>query len=225
MIYIFYGENFSQSRIDYINTKNKFINQDCLPVELSQDNINDLDKWLYQAQGLFNKKIFFYSENIFNNKSNHKELLIFDNKKGIDLIDWGQYQYLISIKKIFKNLKLNESKIPISIFKFLDLIYPDNLNDVLNIHNQISQNIDSYFIYYMVSKHIKELLLTDSDSFKKTVPSWKYYKLINQSKLFKNDTLKKFYFSLCKLEQQIKSGSIYYNQKQALDILFCYYLR
>src|SRR3989344_8195822 len=224
MIYIFYGEDIVTSRQLYLDLKNKYISDNFQTINLNSNNTVDLKNWLYDSQTLFDENKVFFSEKLFEDKSVLPIVTLFDNKKGIDLIDYGEYKYLTAIKNRYKNLILKESKVPYTIFKLLDSIYPGNLNSVITVHHQLRQTSDDYLTMYMIQKHIKELILADNPEFKKTIPSWKLYKLIGQSKKWQRSKLIEFYTKLCRIEQQIKTSSTTYASNQALDILFCFYL-
>ena len=102
MLYLFYGDNIVESRQKYIDLKNKYLTQEYKSIVISSDNLDEIDQWLYERQSLFSDKKVFLSENIFKDKQAFKKLLVFDNQKGIDLVDWGSYKYVTKIKNRFK---------------------------------------------------------------------------------------------------------------------------
>ena len=122
MIHIFYGDDIVTSRQLYLDLKNKYTTANHRTMTLDSNNIIDLKNWLYDSQSLFDDKKVFFSEKLFEDKSVLPIVSLFDNKKGIDLVDIGEYKYLTAIKNRFKNLILNESKVPYTIFKLLDSI-------------------------------------------------------------------------------------------------------
>jgi CHAT domain-containing protein len=226
MINIILGDDVGESRKEFVRLKEEYENKGYEIFNLNEANISELDKSLYQSEGLFfNKKVFF-GENLLSQKENRLFLKKYDNDKNeIDFILWEEELEGKIAKFIFKYAKIHSFKLPYNIFKFLDSVYPLNLKEVINYMNQISNNVEENIILYMLERRIRDLILIQNNlKPEKKLAEWQIARLKSQAKKWEVNQLVSFYDSLYRIEALTKTSKTYYSIKKSLDILFCYYL-
>lgn len=226
MIQIILGDNVSESRKEFVRLKEEYKNKGCEIFLLNETNISELDKWLYQSNSLFSNKKVFFGENLLSKKENKNILKKYDTmKEDINFILWEEELEERVAKFIFKYARIRSFKLPYNIFKFLDSVYPANLEVVINYLNQISDNVEENIILFMLERRTRDLILIKNNlKPQKKLADWQIFRLKNQAGKWANDKLISFYDSLYRVEVVVKTSSGYYPIKKSLDILFCYYL-
>lgn len=227
MIYIFIGEDMTASRKAFINAKNAYIQEGFEINALSLSDISELQKWLYESEGLFKTRKVFFGENILSKKEQRKALEKFDTiSSDIDINIWEEKIDERVAKFFFKNAKIISHKLPVSIFNFLDSIYPENLKEVSKSLLTLTDSVDENIVFFMTIKRVRELmLLSEGKNIGPKIASWQKSRLINQMKKWPKKNLISFYDALFRIEVQNKTSTNYFSLKEALDILFCYYVR
>ncbi len=226
MIHIILGDDVSESRNEFVKLKEDYKNKGYEISLLNESNILELDKWLYQSQRLFSEKKVFFGENLLSKKEFREILKKYDTKaQETDFILWEEKLEGRIVKFIFQNAKIHQSKLPYNIFKFLDSVYPANLEVTINYLNQIFGDVDENIILYMLQKRLRDLILIKNNlKTEKKLAEWQIYKLKSQAEKWMGDKLVTFYDALYRIEVRTKTSSGYYSIKKSLDILFCYYL-
>lgn len=149
-----------------------------------------------------------------------KELVV---NKDIHIIDWEEksaYE-LTSIKKLASEFK--EFKPEKSIFQLMDTCYPGNLKGFLKSVETVNQTQDDLFIFAMLCKHIRGLILAKENALG-TMSPWQKKHILTQAKMWNMDTLIGFYEGLAKIDMSLKTSGTPFTVKKSLDILACYYL-
>jgi DNA polymerase III gamma/tau subunit len=163
----------------------------------------------------------FNSNSLF---SQEKLILIFDNKfensiisdvknldKNFDLIIWIKKQLIYSkLSKIDNTWKIYNFKPEPLIFKFLESIYPGNFKQALVYYRQLMNiNSEFSFLFQMLAKHFRNLLLIKSNYPKITnLSDWQITKINQQSTKFNQKTLFLAYRLFCKFDYQLKIGMV-----------------
>lgn len=180
-----------------------------------------------ETNSLFSEKRVFFSEHLvkFLKRSKSKEVLAQIQtimKSDIEWIDWEQY----SAREISnpKGATIKELKPSSSIFKLLDECYPGNLKQFMNDMNAVLESQEDGFIYAMLCKHIRSLVLAKADGLSTATSPWQKSKLSSQARLWTDDKLIAFYEGLARIDISVKTSSSPYGIKKSLDILACYLL-
>lgn len=229
MLTIVCGEDSTTSRTYYLSLKNVYIKKNYFINEIKSNEIVEIPKWLGSAQMLFNQKRVFFSENIIKNtkgklSAKFTQILTKISKTSfIELIDWEEdtpSRYL-KIKNIgvIKEFKPSET-----IFKLLDNFYPGNLKKFLRILNIISNSANENFIFIMLSRQVRNLILAKINKLSTSIPSWQKQKLLNQAKFWRLNDLLTFYEALSRLDISTKTSSNPLGLKKAIDILAYHFL-
>lgn len=226
MIYIILGDDIIGSRERFLQLKEKYKIKGFEIAKLDHLNIFELDKWLYQSTGLFADKKVFFGENLLSKKEHRETLKKYDTEnQSINIVIWEEKLEERAVRFIFKNSKLHTAKLPHNIFKFLDAIYPVNLNAVMSFFQPLSLTLNEHLILVMLQKRLRELILIKGGQTpEKKLASWQIARLKIQAAKWDEQRLIPFYDALYRIELFAKTNGHYYSVKKALDILFCYYL-
>lgn len=225
MLYLLVGDDTAESRNHFLRLKEEYRSKGYEIINLNEQNINELQKWLYQSQQLFTQKKAFFAENLLN-KQTIKILSFYDNKnKEIDFILWEEKLEEKAAKKIFKNAKVLSFKLPYNIFRFLDSVYPSNLHSAYAYLTSVAKIVDENIILYMLQQRFRDLIIIKGGlKPKKNLADWQINRLKSQAEKWEEEKLISFYDALYRIEVNQKTGQAVYSIKKSLDILMCYYL-
>jgi len=236
MITVVCGEDIVASRNYYLELKKQAANKGYQIFNISYNQIFDILSWLSQSYTLFGEKKVFFIENLnkhlpritkkdFTTPTAKiiKTINEIARSKEIQLIDWENEKSGREIK-MREIAIIKEFKPSNSIFKLNEACYPSNLKNFLSMLNQLTTITADNFIFIMLSRHIKNLLLAKLGLFPANQASWQRQKLVYQAKYWDSEKLIKFYDGLYRIELGIKTSSLPYGIKKSLDILACYFL-
>lgn len=215
MLTIICGEDTVSSRDYFKKLKAEFQNKGYQIYYLLPQDLREISSLPSSSPTLFGDKIAYFTENL---------LAKLKDKKipSIPIIDWEEkslYQL-----KIPKGAVVKEFKLPISIFKLLDACYPGNLNNFLKILHQLSDKIDDGFIFVMLAKHIRNLLIIKLGERLDKLSPWQLKKIKTQSKFWSLKKLINFYEGLYRIDLRTKTSKNPFDIRRSLDILACYIL-
>jgi len=227
MITVICGEDNIASRNYFHLLKQNFQKKDVLVKELLAAEVFDIDKWISSSLGLFNDKIVFFSEDLNKkvskrNSSQYEKITKISGDKNIELIVWESCMSRdIKIKTIALVKEFKPSK---NIFKLLDSLAPGNKKNFLIILGELLNKDNEFFIFQMIVKHIKTLILIKEGVNQPKLQSWQLAKLKQQAGQWKIENLILFYQSLYKIEVGLKTSTSPFSVGKSLGILACYFL-
>jgi len=228
MLKIICGENSVEAYNYFLEEKKKFLKQNYAVLEIDSSKISDLISWQSENLSLFAEKKVFFTRNL-NSKINKKNQMMIKiinqiiNDKKINLIDFEEGIEKRKIK-IQKNVLIKELKIPVSIFHFLDNIYPKNLQKAIKILNSLSKTTAIELIFFMLTKRIRQLLLIKFNNKIEDLQLWQLKKLNFQAKLWSKEKLIHFYQALFQLEIKVKTSGNPFDLKKSIELLLVYLL-
>lgn len=181
-------------------------------------------KELNDQHSLFNQKAVFLINNLSKLKNYSKQTDLLNeihNNTEIVCIDFEKEipKYLIRFPT---SIPVKEFKYSESVFQLLDSCVPGNKVTMLQLLHDILKHKDAMFVYYLLIKHIRLLLLARYDEVEGIAP-WQKYKILKQAKLWEKARLINLYEGLCKLDYQTKS-SFPLSLQSSLEILLIHYL-
>jgi DNA polymerase III delta subunit len=229
MLTIICGEDSISSRNYFFNLKASFQNKDYETVNIDSQQTLELNDETARTSSLFSQKRIYFTENL--NKKLLKKLNIKSQKliekiigsKVIQLFNW-EGEATNRDLKLIKGIVVKEFKPGENIFKLQDACFPGNLKKFLAILESVSQMADESFIFIMLSRYSRNLILIKLGEKLPRLASWQYYKLDRQAKLWGLDRLINFYEGLQRIDVNTKTSRSPYSIKKSLDILACYYL-
>lgn len=116
-------------------------------------------------------------------------------KKSNDLVDANLVIYntkLLSksaINKLPGNVKIEEYKIPVKIWQFLDAFAKENTLECLKLFQETLQKEPVEFIFAVLAKHIRNMLLIQISQENLNMPAWRKKKLEKQAVTFEKGEL------------------------------------
>jgi len=232
MITIICGEDVVSSRKYLVDLKSDLKKKGFYIQEISAQDTLELTVGSSDTASLFNDKTAFFTSNLdkylkkFSRSEKGKryigKLNLLAESKKLHLVDWedGVSFYNLKLKKTGS---IKEFKPDANIFKLLDCCYPGNLKSFLSQLGILKETSDEQFIFIMLNRHIRTLILA-SNNILSGMPPWQKYKLVGQAKKWSIEKLLGFYEGLHKIDISLKSGGSYRGIKESLDILSCFYL-
>jgi len=229
MLTIICGEDSSSSRKYYSDLKKEYLLKQYEIFDINFSQIENIPLWLGESESLFSKKKVFFTQNLnkkISKKTSLKLLKIIsdiEKSEQIELVDWEE-EITSRYLKFGNNSKIKEFKPNQSIFKLQDSLYPGNLTNFLKILSELPDSVEGLFIFIMISRHLRNLLIIANGG---TIPkmfSWQLAKLNSQAKKWDKEKLLAFYLSLHKIDLLIKTSKNPFSVKKSLDILACYFL-
>ncbi|MBI4009085.1 hypothetical protein HY357_02535 [Candidatus Roizmanbacteria bacterium] len=227
MLTIICGEDTSASRNYFLSLKKDYKEKGYEIRDIRPDELSSISLWLGESPSLFSIKRVFFSQNVNKYVRRDSMSLINDLKKlekntDVELIMWESVS--LWELRLSKLGKVKEFRPRETIFKLLDSAYPGNRNLFISLLNSLSDKSDENFIFLMLVRQIKNLLLLKQGFSPVKMQSWQTYKLKSIAKSWKLENLISFYEALFKIEVGLKTGTNPYSIKESLDILACHFL-
>jgi hypothetical protein len=227
MITVICGEDLVASRNYFSDLKNKYRKKNYEIKEIPPSQITEIQKGLGESLSLFSEKIIFSVQNLNKliSRKNVTIIRIIDTlakNKNIEVIDWEEGIGARNLK-FPKTVTIKDFKPSQTIFKLLDSCYPSNKNNFIEQINFLSDKLDDTFIFYMLVKHIRNLLMVKSAEKPTGMLDWQFYKLKKQAAYWSLEKLLLFYENLHKIDVINKTSKNPFSTKHSLDLL-AYYL-
>ena len=226
MITIVCGEDSAASRTYFSEKINEFKLKGIELVNIAPDDLIGLlhgyaDRTLfgsttvYTLQNLY--KAFARKRKDLNNvldQLSTKDLTIIIWEDGISKRDMG-----ITAKIYIKEFRPEKN-----IFKLLESCYPNNLKEFVYTLQKVRNKTNDFFVFIMLTRHIKKLLLYQLGVKPSNLASWQEAKLYNQLKTWPNDKLLDFYDKLILFDVLTKKGRTPYSIFSYIETLSAYYI-
>lgn len=112
----------------------------------------------------------------------------------------------IFLKSLSKDVRVEKFDLPKLLFVFLESIYPGNEKRCVKLLHDLTKNTAIELVFYMMTRHLRDLywVLTDSDSM--PIPSWRLSRLKSQANKFGVDRIKQMIRELSRIDIEIKTG-------------------
>ncbi|MBP9870169.1 MAG: hypothetical protein KBC53_01555, partial [Nitrosomonas sp.] len=196
----------------------------CIVLESSA--MENIDATFAQHESLFNSENAFFIENILSKKHHRDALKSYIADTNLLIHVWEETIEDRNLKKYFPKAQFVVHAVQTTLWKLLDGIYPGNLTSSLRSLSTLYASQEPIMILYMLQQRAKELILVkNSLSGKMRRAPWQEKTLLGQAQRWQDTHLKQFYKKLYDIEFGTKTGTQPYSIKEALDILFCFYLQ
>jgi DNA polymerase III delta subunit len=230
MLTIICGEDSIASRNYFVDQEKLFREKNFEIVSLDDKQVLELDDDQASSSSLFDQKRIYFTSGLNKKvlkKLNQKTEKIFKKivaSKVIQLFNWEEDTTSRELKSI-KGVIIKEFKPNQTIFKLLDSCYPGNLKNFMSSLKILSESTEDIFIFIMLARHIRNILITKLGERLPKLMSWQIYKLSNQAKFWQLENLINFYQGLHRIDVNAKTGGTPYSVKESLEILACFYLK
>lgn len=221
-IYIFSGDDLVSSRQAYLDQINLFKKDNQTEFCLAKDLSEILLENIFGSTDLFGKSRVLTTENFFTgSKSKEKDQLVkkINSFKNAIMVSWETKEVSkTESAKLGKEVSISNFKLPNLLFKFLDTLSPQNKKQNLFALQQLKQTVDEQFIFLMIVRQVRLLLLAHGGETDKIAP-WQKSKLVNQARSFGQDKLIALYKQLLNLDIKQKTSQLGLSLGSELDLL------
>lgn len=172
-------------------------------------NIDENFAATIRAQDLFGKTKIYILKNLklLDKKLLPKldgNLIVYSNDKLNDA----------AIKSLGDIKKIEEFKLPKSVFNFLDSFYPGNSDECIKLLHLIIEKEPIELVFWFLGKTLRDLYWVSVSPSDIPYPSWRVGKLENQASRFSTDLLKELIEDLAEIDIKAKTS-----QGELLDSL------
>ncbi len=232
MLTIICGEDIAASRTKFQTLKQQYRTKGYAIQQVSASELPEILKSNEGVTDLFGQESVYAVENISSlykgrGKTEFKTAVNeLSNHASLHVLAWenGKSAYELStLKKI--TTSFHESAPQQSIFQLLDATVPGNCNGFVQTLKTIHETQDIMFIYTLLWRHTRKLILASEGIFDKKTAPWQKGKLQAQAKRWSKDNLARFYEGLAKIDLGMKTSSSTFDVRESIEILACYYLK
>lgn len=233
MLTIVCGEDTGAARNHFLKLKEEYKKKGLALQDIETATLPDIYKNSQGVVDLFGREWVYITSNLSAKykgraKTEMKEII---QKISADtkfhILDWeaGKSAYdLATIKKITTG-GFFEFKLSKSIFELLDLACPGNLKAFLNTLDTISSVQDIIFIYTLLWRHVRKMILARNNIFDNKTQPWQRGRITSQAHAWKEPALINFYSGLIRIDHGMKTGTSTFDVKESIEILASYYLK
>lgn len=226
MIRIYSGTDNVSSRKQFADYKQKF-EQDAEyeVIEIKPQEFVTILSAAQHEQYLFAPKNIYFTENILSKKASRDIVMSLQDNHEVELVIWEDQVEARIIKQYLPKSQILISDVPSTIWKLLDGLRPGNKVKSIQTLNEIVTSVDEHLILFMIQRRVKELIMMYRGfTGGKKLADWQQAKLKSQLSTWDKDKLIMFYSKLYSIERSEKTGTTSYGIRQALEILFSFYL-
>lgn len=209
-VFVYCGSDIVKSRQFYIDklTELAASGLEIIHIEGKSVDINWLEINLGSESLFGNKRILAIENLLLQQKSISLSGILkrLGQESTSQVYIWENKEIEASKQKEFPaNFLLNNFKLPNDLFYFLDQIQPLTIGASLNLSEKIRDAVDENYLFLMLARQIRLLLLVKNDA-AKSIPSWQVAKLKKQSQNFTNDQLFNLYRCLRDIDYRQKTS-------------------
>ena len=229
MLTIVCGEDSISSRDCYLRIRKDYLADGVEICDIKATEFEDIHNWFSDSISLFSDKKVFFTENLNKRLSIRSNPSLFSlveklaKSKSIGIVDWEDDVSARELK-LSRGVIIKEFKPSVSIFKLLDVCYPHNLKQFIDLFHSLPEKIDDVFIFIMLVRHIRNLIIVKTGNSLKSLQSLQASKLKLQSKLWNMEALISFYEGLYRIDMGLKTGRSPLPLRKSLDLLAAYFL-
>ena len=229
MITVICGEDVVASRALYESIKHDFrLKSSEIRSIMARDVVDIIDKSELNTS-LFFAHIVYCVDNLSSVVSRLKSKHALEpyeriaQRSDVHILDWEDGKAARDISMKFAS-SIKECKPAHNIFQFLDTLYPGNITQAYMRYVQLSAHNDSMFLFTMMTRHIRSLLLAKNGQFLSRVQPWQKSKLSSQAKQWPAATLEAFYEGFGRVDIAMKTAGTPLSLEQSLAILLMHYV-
>jgi len=205
-IIILHGDNTVESykRLKKFIEVAKSRNWEILRVSELNQNLTEI----VSSQSLFGKERLIIAEDTNSLSPNDIKWL---SKKGLNFKETAVFYSSTTISatklKMFpKESNIEEFKIPVLLWKFLDSFYPKNVKTSLKLLHQVVERQPIEFVFSLLAKQVRDLYWTKVEADTLPYPSWRIRKLKGQSQKFTRYQLEKMISDFAEIDIKAKTS-------------------
>lgn len=226
MLTILHGENIVQSRLTLEKIKEENRRKEIISLDGKKIDLTTLKEAL-ESSSMFEDSRLVILENLFAARSkielekmtNYIALKEYSN----GLILWEKDSLTKTVLDKLKADKVLEFKPEQMVFKFLDSLKPDNVQESLLLLTKLLKNDEPEIAIFMIIKRFRLLLLlkdkvtSGTDDLAKLAP-WQVSNLTKQANCFTLESLVIIYHQLLEIDAAEKTGQASFNLTKSLEL-------
>lgn len=174
-----------------------------------------------RSQTLLSTGQLLVIENFFqNNRKAAEDVLEIPQDENITLVFWeGKALTPATVKKLQGKFTVQEFKIPVAVFKFLDSLSPGNAKGSLRLLQEAKNRDEAEFLLIMMARQVRLLIWAKEGPETLKLPPWMKNNLSRQSEKFTLDELLSFHNKLLGLDRDNKHSRLPENLEASLELL------
>lgn len=229
MLFVVCGEDNVSSRDYFLELQSEYEDKGNEIKKISPTELETVLTDTSASPNLFGQQQIFVTENLnktVSRKKGNKTYELLEKisiNKDVVLLAWEDGINKRELKTATLG-KVKEFKPGANVFKFLDACYPSNLQSFINLLQSVCTPQNEMFIYIMLRRHMRNLLLISSKASISNLQPWQEGKLKQQARFWPQEKLISFYERLISLDISLKTGKNAYSLRSSLELLGCYYL-
>lgn len=215
-IIILHGDYYEKTydQLQFYKEKARSEGLEIIQIDLKKDVSEQL-----VSKSLFEKEMVYILEDV--NKLTNSDFNWLNSyskkiKGNLIIIDRNKIKSNL-INKFSISPKVEEFKLPKVIWNFLDSFYPGNSSACLKIFQDLKDNEPDVFVFALLAKHLKDLIILKLDKEVLEYPKWRIAKLESQAGKFSLSDLKKIISEMSKIDIKVKTSNE--NLFHSLDFL------
>jgi len=110
------------------------------------------------------------------------------------------------LKGLPKDIRIEEFKLPVILWNFLDNLYPGNSEKSVKQFHQLIEKEAPEFIFTLIAKLFRNLYWVNTDAASLPYPSWRVGKLEAQASKFTNGQLENLIGKLAEIDIKVKTS-------------------
>lgn len=217
-IIVLHGDDIRQSYARLKTILNQAKSRGLLVEKIAPNGSRSLSESLV-SKSIFNEKVIFVAENI--NQFPAQDLKWLKSNANLlagELVIYLQGPLAKTISNSLpKEAKVEEFKLPIFIWKFLDSFYPGNSKNCLSFLHKVEETDELERVFALLARHLKNLYMVRLDKNSLGFPSWRLSKLIFQASKFGESKIENLISEMAKIDVETKSSGT--NLLDSLDFL------
>lgn len=210
-MYIICGDNIPESskRVEEIIQTKISAGQKIVRLDANNLKVENLRQELSPAD-LFGNSNFICLSGLLSANKKKSQTQIIDFLKKSDQSNLLLYEtkavHPATIKQ-FKNAQIENFKVSIDIFKFLEKLYPNQASQLLHQYQElVSKGAEPEYLFAMILRQVRLLISIRSSSSSLKLPQFALSKLRQQSQAYTLEKLLEKHKELYSIEANIKTG-------------------
>lgn len=223
------GEDTGASRNYISQLKQEYKKKDYEILNIAAKDIEEQYKNDMSAGTLFSLKKVLFLDNLSQYAARKRDKIFLEmmaaiqSDKELDVINWEGNKTARDLNaKVYGTIK--EFKPSESIFSLLEACYPGNFPQFIAALHSVSTYQEEGFIFAMLCKHIRSLILASANALPATVMAWQKSKLTAQANRWNEKKLIAFYEGLARIDAGLKTSSNVYGLTASIELLICYFM-
>ena len=228
-IFVYSGEDIVSSRKAFLEHLERLKGNDFEVVRLNGKDVSEESLELLSAPtSLFGQKRVLVIEGLLSRqKSKEKDKIIQivlslhppTGEAGCSIVFWEGKDFSKAEQAKYSGFVFKNFKLPAMMFRFLETITPGGGSSALAFFRQTIPTVDINFLFLMLVRQIRLLILAKEKKDILKLPAWQKAKLQKQAALFTQEGLLSVYKRLLQIDFQQKTSASPFDLGHQLELL------